>query len=951
MLKVVQEEFTYVNDPAFTEMMTGPEWMIQGVFPGGDCFAEGTLLLTEDYQLVPIEKIEVGNRIWGLDRWVRVEAAVSKGTLPIDVVILNNGSQLRLTSNHHVNVLICPKHPHPKDPDVKPCSCRVKDRVQEVMRVSQLQPGMVLATPDRLPFGHDKDLTDERAYVEGLYIADGWCEENRFAISGKDGFPKETQKAEVKAICDNLGLHTYWHERYIRVNDPVWTCRVGTMGKHAPEKHLLSINLNQSQVEQTLRGVMADSGQNQCGSHTLTTTSRLLAVQTRVLHKMMGQSCGWQYIENHGGLGKHPIWRLTPRLKDTNGSGSAKLLRVRSIERHVEEVPCFDVQTEDHNVYLPEHDVTVRNCDDLVGLLVACFLAMLASVGVRCAVIGHSYDEDHNIAHVLCAIYVKGKWIYADPCTRLPLGDIALKPTWELVVDPMSPEKPFCDATSCLVGPRAAKPPRIHDAGDFVGVAGLPREDDIEVLDPIDFDDTQDMSTHLMSANSLLREVAPEDDTLLGVGCRPRFDVLFPLEGDFAGPPRLPKGSCGHEGCSQGSCHWPRGALPMDLPVPGGPALDMPPVAPQPLIIAGPDLWTRPSDELEGDHSLVGSPLEDVRCAGARYPRPRFLLEELEPSQEPQQMLVELTQTGDPSQDLASAFGVHLGIMREGLQLSLQELSLSYEKLRQTLTEQGEPFPPNIPNMFGPAEAKIIQDATQFASVALQVSEQVLNGERELAYAEVDGEVQLSIKTLAGDTFRYVAGKALSTVGLDTFLPQLVDVSGDTQVGTGILPLLLPLISGGSVMMTLGMIFDTRGTIELMHFTVEKVISWLKQRESRKMLETGADPDKIIKLQKDASDAEINLKKEENERLKLRLAELELEKKKATDMYDRLIKIGIIGLVVAGGVWAWKTFGGYVPTSAPGSTRAAPKAPTPSEQEDVAPTRRQSIPPTMVSPR
>jgi hypothetical protein len=40
-------------------------------------------------------------------------------------------------------------------------------------------------------------------------------------------------------------------------------------------------------------------------------------------------------------------------------------LRVMSISREAAQAPCWDIQTADHRVYLPEHDVTVSNCDDL----------------------------------------------------------------------------------------------------------------------------------------------------------------------------------------------------------------------------------------------------------------------------------------------------------------------------------------------------------------------------------------------------------------------------------------------------------------------------------------------------------------------------------------------------------------------------------------------------------
>jgi hypothetical protein len=44
---------------------------------------------------------------------------------------------------------------------------------------------------------------------------------------------------------------------------------------------------------------------------------------------------------------------------------------ITRIDRNSYEVECFDIQTADHYVYLPEHDVTVSNCEDLACYRVA----------------------------------------------------------------------------------------------------------------------------------------------------------------------------------------------------------------------------------------------------------------------------------------------------------------------------------------------------------------------------------------------------------------------------------------------------------------------------------------------------------------------------------------------------------------------------------------------------
>lgn len=515
LLNAVRKQSGWVPDPTDSEFMAGAHLTLgDGTKPPffalGDCFAEGTLLLAEGHELVPVEKVTAGMKIWGLDRWSTVEAVAFKGHLAVDVIELNNGSKVMLTADHHVYVLDCPKHPmladgaeptalaadkhwrDGADHHTDGCACRKEDRIEKRARISELRPGMVLIAPDRIPFGSES-LSPDRAFVEGLYLADGWSEDYRFAISGKDGCPKEDQKRQVASICDSLGISTRWHERYIAVNDADWSLRMQQMGQHAPQKHMLSINLDEGAAAASLRGIMADSGKNTKGpGRTFTSTSRMLTVQTRLLHRMFGITCGYRYIEDHGGLGKNPIHRLGVRGNTREDNRNGWLLRVREIQREALTLPCWDIKTDDHRVYLAEHDVTVSQCDDLTialgssVLAAMMFLSSAESVGAKAAVVGHAYGKDRMIEHVLGAIWdpPTNRWYYVDPSLQdMPFGEckdftrerVYLVPSAEL----------FCDDRVCLrPGGKAAGPPPMPRRGDFVAVNGTVGLDEPESTAP-----------------------------------------------------------------------------------------------------------------------------------------------------------------------------------------------------------------------------------------------------------------------------------------------------------------------------------------------------------------------------------------------------------------------------------------------------------------------------------
>lgn len=364
----------------------------------GDCFPAGTLVLRDDYATVPIEAIEEGDRIWGKDSWVEVQAWADKGTKTLDAVHMNNGSTMMLTAEHDVLV--------------------VTEAGIVKRKVAELEPGMQLAQPERLPFGSETPNTD-LTHVEGLYLSDGWSDGGyRFGISGQDGCPKEKQKALVQRICKDNGINTRWHRKYLAVNDREWTQRMMAMGTHAPNKRALSLNLAEGPARALLAGIMADSGENARGGRTFTTTSRELCTQTRVLLRMFGKDTSYHYIENHGGLGKNPIHRLGVR-EPVNKP--RKILRVKEITREVSEAPCFDIRTTDNSVYLPEHDVSVAQCDDLSPLR----CAELRNAGERATIRiqWKTQDSGQKLYHILVRRMPGPRWVmstYYGKKMRLP---------------------------------------------------------------------------------------------------------------------------------------------------------------------------------------------------------------------------------------------------------------------------------------------------------------------------------------------------------------------------------------------------------------------------------------------------------------------------------------------------------------------------------------------------
>lgn len=113
--------------------------------------------------------------------------------------------------------------------------------------------------------------------------------------------------------------------------------------------------------------------------------------------------------------------------------------------------------------------------EDCDGKVVG-FLACLGSVGIHCAVVGHSYDEDKHIEHVLGVAWIGKRWYYADPSLpELALGQ-CVPFTRERVLSVPNVQV-ICDDRACIQGHEHGFNPddsNFVSQGVFVGVGAPP---------------------------------------------------------------------------------------------------------------------------------------------------------------------------------------------------------------------------------------------------------------------------------------------------------------------------------------------------------------------------------------------------------------------------------------------------------------------------------------------
>lgn len=343
----------------------------------GDCLPVSTLVMTDAGEFVPIGALAPGMNIMSKNGMTTVLEHAITGEKPILGFELGNGSLFRCSPEHRL--------------------FRIDG---SEVRAEDVKVGDLLATPNE-PFGTGESYCpegvslspDELAWMLGVHVADGWTDyprHPRFCISGRDGKKKEEQKRQVQMIAESHGIETRWHERYIAVNDKPLAKIMSSCGHTAVNKRLPTLSLSRSQVEAAIAGLKADASTAASGTQTIGTISSTLALQVRVLCRMLGQSVHIKRWDEHGGLGENPIYRVVLRTRDDVRQRSARVVAIRELEEEL----CADITTASGNFWLPESDLIVHNCEDLACWRVA---------------------EVRELAEHCVGVGVDGKPVVADP--------------------------------------------------------------------------------------------------------------------------------------------------------------------------------------------------------------------------------------------------------------------------------------------------------------------------------------------------------------------------------------------------------------------------------------------------------------------------------------------------------------------------------------------------------
>jgi hypothetical protein len=411
LFRQIREQVRYTSDIAGVDTYQKPAHTL--ALKSGDCLPAGTKLLRADGTFVNIEDVGVGETIFDGVGWTKVTKHWDKGVQNLLSIGLNNGSVLRCTEEHKVFCV----------PSVRGGSGPAHTAEERLARDVRL--GDDLLQPRELAYADGATLSDDMAFLLGAYLSEGSVRRVRMdgtiACVEIAGIPDSKGIRERAAECaERLGFTVALLERMIYVSDSgdqLHTLLNGC-GRYAPMKRLPHVCWAPRTAEHILQGLAADGGMSSNGANfVFSTTSAVLALQYRLLQRQFGRSCSIKRVDEHGGFGTNPIYRVTVR-QDNQRKPWAKVRSLTSAR--AEQV--FDIETDSHRLYLPEQDVVVHNCDDYSTLT----CATLQSVGIPCRlkVIRTKGAKDWNHIYPQAGFPRQNptKWVSMDSSVNMPFG-------------------------------------------------------------------------------------------------------------------------------------------------------------------------------------------------------------------------------------------------------------------------------------------------------------------------------------------------------------------------------------------------------------------------------------------------------------------------------------------------------------------------------------------------
>jgi len=390
-----------------------------------DCLAKDTevIFINEDghYDVKQLKEVKVGDRLLsynfekGSFEPDVVTKVINKGTKETYMINLSNGLSTVLTEDHKVFVWHCAFRRNGGKPTgvEEILEMRFGELRKRVGRIKKAKWLWQVLMAKKIPCGKVKD---DMAWIKGLYVAEGWTTFNKksgyFQVGIANNDTSVLEKAEK--MLNARGIHTTYLPRrknsgaYIVASDRTGygVYRIfAPFGRKAIEKTIppYALSYDEKTLKEFLDGYYTGDGTKRPSNKNVdawyNTTSKNLVTRLFVCHLILGRPLRVYCIRNHGGLGKHPIYRLVDFRNSTFKKNAGKYTNLThstfTVEENGKENVIDITMAKNHNFVLANGQI-VHNCDNF-SLSFNSFCSEIFDLNSAGITLGAVLDKNNNV--------------------------------------------------------------------------------------------------------------------------------------------------------------------------------------------------------------------------------------------------------------------------------------------------------------------------------------------------------------------------------------------------------------------------------------------------------------------------------------------------------------------------------------------------------------------------
>lgn len=417
----MQRNITYVYDPRWIETLVHPYVLLK--MRAGDCIANYEQIYTKE-GIKKVGDLKVGDMVLSYHLAIKdyvykpVTKVWEKGEHPVKRLYFRNGTYADFTDEHKLPM---------REYQQRSSYAEVMVKDIDLSRWWTRK----IAVAKRIPY-NVKDiswLNEDLCFIIGHYLAEGWSENYHVCTSGYECMEEIIPRLEINDIRFTESANSYGvpYLRFLKSPFKTFLTKFGNkaINKKIPEP---IFHLPLHKIENILKGYCLGDGWigERWGKKRIiyNTSSGQLAEDLCRLHLQIGRPLHKYLSINHGGLGNHPIWRLTEYAGSHfardygyyNGLSEVSISRIEDLGGTTQ---VRDFEIADTHIYFLKNGIMSFNCDDQT--LLAASMGEALGVPMTCVMIAQRNPAIYN--HVLSAGKLKtGELIPIETIKKYPVG-------------------------------------------------------------------------------------------------------------------------------------------------------------------------------------------------------------------------------------------------------------------------------------------------------------------------------------------------------------------------------------------------------------------------------------------------------------------------------------------------------------------------------------------------